>query len=217
MKSPKAKYVVPVALLLHGLVNMAWAQEPSKQPPLELPKTMAQLDAPKATNAPEEKDKPKSAPVKKAKPVVTEPLADMATDPAKEQMVLPEMGTYKVKAGDTVDRVIQKFYASSPLRSDVLRNALVQSNPKAFVKANPKSLIAGAVLVLPDQAELVKKLMPQLAPVAPEPGSVSTSVANATPAVAAPSLPAPVGGAAAHHAGHNPGTESNKRHWVRYP
>ena len=222
MKIHTARFAVPVALVLQGLVSVAWAQEPAKQPPLDIPKSMAQLDLPKADAgkpdagkaavAADDKDKPKAVVAKKAKP-------EAAAAPAKDLVVLAEMGQYKVKAGDTIDRILQKFYASTPLRQDVLREALVQNNPQAFVKGNPKSLLAGANLMLPEPAELVKKLMPVLvadASSASANPAQSASTAHTTAAVAAANA-APHGGAAAHQAGHNPGPDINKRNWVRYP
>ena len=222
MKIHTARFAVPVALVLQALVSAAWAQEPAKQPPLDIPKSMAQLDLPKAdTGKPDagkasvvadDKDKPKAVVAKKAKP-------EAAAAPAKDLVVLAEMGQYKVKAGDTIDRILQKFYASTPLRQDVLRDALVQNNPQAFVKGNPKSLLAGANLMLPEPAELVKKLMPVLvadASSASANPAQSASTAHTTAAVA-PANVAPHGGAAAHQAGHNPGPDINKRNWVRYP
>lgn len=219
MKIQNTPLFVACAFMLQGLVFVAAAQEASKQPPLELPKNIVLSDAPNAAVAPAPKDPPKATPVKKPKVMVAQSAAAQETPVTTETMGQTGIGTYKVKPGDTIDRVIQKFYVNSPLRNEVLRNALVQGNPKAFVKANPKSLLAGAVLVLPDQAELVKKLMPALAPAAPDlspQNPASSMVATATP-VPAPSMPAPSGGAAAHNAGHNPGSEINKRHWVRFP
>ena len=222
MKIHNARFTVPVALVLQGLMSVVWAQEPSKQPPLDIPKSMAQLDVPKADAAKpdagkavvaaDDKDKPKVVVTKKAK-------AEASSAPVKDLVVLAEMGQYKVKAGDTIDRILQKFYASTPLRQDVLREALVQNNPQAFVKGNPKSLLAGANLMLPEPAELVKKLMPALGADA---SSASTNPAQAAPAAhstaaVAPANAAPHGGAAAHQAGHNPGPDVNKRNWVRYP
>ena len=223
MKIHTARFAVPVALVLQALVSAAWAQEPAKQPPLDIPKSMAQLDLPKAdaakpdagkamVAAADDKDKPKAVVAKKAKPEAT-------TSSVKDLVVLAEMGQYKVKAGDTIDRILQKFYASTPLRQDVLREALVQNNPQAFVKGNPKSLLAGANLMLPEPAELVKKLMPVLladASSASANPAQSASTAHTTAAVAAANA-APHGGAAAHQAGHNPGPDINKRNWVRYP
>ena len=222
MKINPACFAVPVVLVLQGLLTVAWAQEPSKQPPLEMPKNMAQLDlsksdapkadGPKVVAAADDKDKPKAIAAKKAKP-------ERPAEPAKDLVVLAEMGQYKVKAGDTIERVIQKFYASTPLRTEVLREALVQNNPQAFVKGNPKSLVAGASLMLPDPAELVKKLMPTLLADGQMPLSNLTSGhgTNAAPASVSPANVLPQGGAAAHQAGHNPGPDMNKRSWVRYP
>ena len=223
MKSPHITFALPVALMLNSLLSVAWAQEPSKQPPLEMPKSLIQLDAPAKAAAADEKEKPKAA-VKKTKTPAAVPVAEAVKVPvkeaAKESTLVAEMGTYKVRAGDTVERIIQKFYASSPLRIDVLREALVQNNPKSFVKANPKSLLAGTTLALPDQVELIKKLVPSLAVTevpapAPTPVQASTAVSQAN--VVTPVNVAPVGGAAAHQAGHNPGMPDPKRNWVRYP
>lgn len=218
MKIRHAVYAWPVALMISGLVSQAWAQEPPKQAPLEVPKSLIQLDGPAKAPAPEEKDKPKAV-AKKAKPAPAPATPAVVTAEApKEAAAVAEIGSYKVKAGDTIDRIIQKFYASSPLRVDVLREALVQNNPKSFVKGNPKSLLAGTTLSLPDQTELVKKLMPSLA-AAPAPAPVveapTTPVAQAN--VVTPVNVPPVGGAAAHQSGHNPGMSDPKRNWVRYP
>ena len=181
------------------------------------------MKSPHITAAADEKEKPKAA-VKKTKTPAAVPVAEAVKEPvkeaAKESTLVAEMGTYKVRAGDTVERIIQKFYASSPLRIDVLREALVQNNPKSFVKANPKSLLAGTTLALPDQVELIKKLVPSLAVTeapapAPTPVQASTAVSQAN--VVTPVNVAPVGGAAAHQAGHNPGMPDPKRNWVRYP
>jgi Tfp pilus assembly protein FimV len=222
MKIRHTTFALPLALMLHGLVSLAWAQEPSKQAPLEMPKALIQLDSPVKPAASEEKEKPKAV-VKKAKPPVVvaeaapEPAKDSVKEAAKDSAAVAEIGSYKVKAGDTVERVIQKFYASSPLRIDVLRDALVQNNPKSFVKGNPKSLMAGTTLSLPDQTELLKKLVPTL--VAAE-GSISAPItpsAMAQANVVTPVNVAPVGGAAAHQAGHNQAMPDPKRNWVRYP
>lgn len=228
MKTRHIACALPVALMLNGLVSVVWAQEPSKQPPLEMPKSLIQLDTTVKASAValDEKEKTKAA-VKKAKPPAAVQVAEAAKEPvkeakepAKESAPVAEIGTYKVRAGDTVERIIQKFYASSPLRIDVLREALVQNNPKSFVKANPKSLLAGTTLSLPDQTELIKKLVPSLAaPEVPTPMPAPAQPASALSQanVVTPVNVPPVGGAAAHQAGHNPGMPDPKRNWVRYP
>jgi len=64
--------------------------------------------------------------------------------------------TYKVEAGDTLDKVIKKTMPDSPLRVDILRNAFVQQNPQAFTKSPPRALVAGAVLNVPSHDDLLR-------------------------------------------------------------
>jgi Tfp pilus assembly protein FimV len=78
----------------------------------------------------------------------------MAADPA------PASLNYTVKPGDTLDKVIRQQLANSPLRVDILREALISQNPGAFAKGSPKILMAGAVLQLPDQEALMRKHWP---------------------------------------------------------
>lgn len=72
----------------------------------------------------------------------------------------PSAASYTVKPGDTLDKVIRQQLAGSPLRADILREALVAQNPGAFAKGSPKMLMAGAVLQLPDQEALMRKHWP---------------------------------------------------------
>jgi Tfp pilus assembly protein FimV len=67
--------------------------------------------------------------------------------------------TYKVESGDTLDKVIKKTMPDSPLRADILRNAFVQQNPQAFTKSPPRSLMAGAVLNVPNHDDLLRSYM----------------------------------------------------------
>jgi hypothetical protein len=67
--------------------------------------------------------------------------------------------TYVVESGDTLDKVIRKTMPDSPLRVDILRNAFVQQNPQAFTKAPPRSLMAGAVLNVPNHDDLLRSYM----------------------------------------------------------
>ena len=64
--------------------------------------------------------------------------------------------TYQVVAGDTLDKVIRKTMPDSPLRVEILRNAFVQQNPQAFTKLPPRSLMAGAVLNVPNHDDLLR-------------------------------------------------------------
>lgn len=219
-----------VMLLLNGLTGVVYANESLKQqPPLELPNTLNDLELPKTG------DVLKPDPVKKGakneaavKAEVTPKREVKGVDlppakplPSKDLSGLPEFGNYKTKAGDTVDKVLQKFYANTPLRNEVLRDALAQNNPKAFVKGNAKNLIPGSALSLPDPLALARKIM---VPADNAPGGEPDTVlprANPVQSAMAAALPTPAvpggGGAVAHSSGHNLPVQDVKRSWVRYP
>jgi hypothetical protein len=84
--------------------------------------------------------------------VMASPLLSLANKPATRS-------TYVVESGDTLDKVIRKTMPDSPLRSDILRNAFVQQNPQAFTKSPPRSLMAGAVLNVPNHDDLLRSYM----------------------------------------------------------
>lgn len=215
-------------LLLSGLSAGVLANESLKQqPPLELPKTLNDLELPAPADAKNDpvKKAVKTAPAAKSEATVKSEIKGVDLPaakplPPKNLGGLPEFGSYKTKAGDTVDKVLQKFYGNTPLRSDILRDALVQNNPKAFTKGNPKNMIPGSTLSLPDPLELAKKLLPPVT--AGNPTEVATVMAVNSPSpqaapVATPAVPAGGGGAVAHSAGHNLPVQDVKRSWVRYP
>jgi Tfp pilus assembly protein FimV len=210
-------------LLLSGLTATVLAAESLKQqPPLELPTTLNDLELPASA------DNAKSDPVKKAvksEATVKSEVKGVQLPPAKplpqkDLGGLPEFGNYKTKPGDTVEKVLQKFYGSTPLRSDILRDALVQNNLKAFTKGNPKSLIPGSTLSLPDPLELAKKMLPPVTAGSPTEVvsvmAVNSSSFQVAP-VATPAVPAGGGGAVAHSSGHNQPVQDGKRNWVRFP
>ena len=76
---------------------------------------------------------------------------------AKEDEVAPD-GTYVVKEGDYLDKIINQTVGSSPLRRDILRRAFVRANPHAFMRSNPNWLLANKRLRVPE-ADDVKKVI----------------------------------------------------------
>jgi Tfp pilus assembly protein FimV len=235
--SKRSQFLALMLVVSHGWVG---ANESNKQPPLELPKMLADgepvVTVENTKPDPVKKGAPKSEavtsrdvksvnlpPAKSEASAPAKPAAKAPSAPARDLSGLPEMGNYITRKGDTVEKILQKFYPASPLRADVLRDALVQNNPTAFPKGSAKSLVIGSNLSLPDPLELSRKLlMPAMAPVASKndsPASVpppAMAVAAAAP-VSTPAQPAGGGGAAAHSAGHNMALQDPKRHWVRYP
>jgi Tfp pilus assembly protein FimV len=223
--SKRSQFMVLILVAIHGWAS---ANEPSKQPPLELPKTLLDGEpvamVEKAKPDPVKKAAPKSEAVtsREVKSVTLPPAKPAAARPvaaSRDLSGLPEMTNYTTRKGDTVEKILQKFYPASPLRADVLRDALVQNNPKAFPKGNAKSLVIGSNVSLPDPLELSRKLLLPVVLAANKtdnPALVSGAVA-AAPAAPTPANPAGGGGAAAHSAGHNMAMQDPKRHWVRYP
>lgn len=65
--------------------------------------------------------------------------------------------TYNVRTGDTLDQVIRQTMGTSPLKVELLRQAFMDQNPKAFTKTSPRYLMAGAVLTVPNHEELLRQ------------------------------------------------------------
>ena len=194
------------------LMSSVWAAEAPRQAPLELPKEFMPEEVKPAKKPMSKSIKLVKAdmaqdPVPTATSAVAKPVAPMGRS-LPDDMVAPVWKTHTVVAGDTLEKLVKKYYGNSPLKADVLRDWVVVNNPKAFTKVNTKKLQPGTVLNLADQAELIQKLMPS-----------AVSKANMEPnSPPANPLPAPVGGAAAHQSGHFQAlVEPNKRNWVRYP
>ena len=76
---------------------------------------------------------------------------------AKEDEVAPD-GTYVVKKGDYLDKIINQTVGSSPLRRNILRRAFVRANPHAFMRSNPNWLLANKRLRVPE-ADDIKKVI----------------------------------------------------------
>lgn len=72
--------------------------------------------------------------------------------------------TYVTVAGDTPDRVIQKTMADSPLKPELLRQALAQANPQVAGTGRNQRIKTGTVLHLPDHAALVRQVLLPLLP-----------------------------------------------------
>jgi Tfp pilus assembly protein FimV len=224
--SKRSQFMLVLLVAVHGWAS---ANESNKQPPLELPKALADGEpvavVEKAKPDLVKKAAPKSEAVtsREVKAVTLPPAKPAAPTPVvavRDLSGLSEMTNYTTRKGDTVEKILQKFYPASPLRADVLRDALVQNNPKAFPKGNAKSLVIGSNVSLPDPLELSRKLLLPVVSAVNKPDSasaVSPAAVAVAPVAPTPANPSGGGGAAAHSAGHNMAMQDTKRHWVRYP
>ena len=79
--------------------------------------------------------------------------------PAVQAQALAPAATYTVAPGDTLDRVVQKTMGASPLKPELLKQALVQANPQAIPAGRNPRLKAGTVLQLPDHDALLRAVV----------------------------------------------------------
>ena len=89
--------------------------------------------------------------------IVVSPLNAAETE--KEAVVKVADANFTVAQSTSVDKLIQKFYANSPLSTSVLRKALVDANPKV-ITGNPQQRVkAGTVIVVPDHGQIVNHVL----------------------------------------------------------
>ena len=85
-------------------------------------------------------------------------LAPKAAAPAApvQPAVVASGRTYKVLRGESLDKVIQKTMADSPLRIELLRNAFIELNPQAFPGGQASRMRATELLNVPDAVQLLR-------------------------------------------------------------
>ena len=66
-----------------------------------------------------------------------------------------------VGRNETLSTIMNKFYRNSGLNKEFLSLAIVQANPKAFVRQNPNYLYAGRKLRLPSVNEIQSMILGQ--------------------------------------------------------
>jgi len=111
--------------------------------------------------------------------------------PVLSDLAAPKLlRTYTTKAGDKLDRIIQKTMADSPLKIELLRQAFVELNPQAFPSGSTGQIRKGVVLQIPDATQL---LPTKLVSTAQDPAGVKKET------------------------GYLSDSFEQRRHWVRYP
>jgi Tfp pilus assembly protein FimV len=102
-------------------------------------------------------------PAPAAAPKAAAPKAAAWSATATEQPVAAANQSYTVLRGESLDKVIQKTMADSPLRIELLRKAFIQLNPQAFPGGQATRLRADQVLQVPDAQQLLRAVaMPLL-------------------------------------------------------
>lgn len=128
-------------------------------------------------------------PSRAAEPSHSKPTTTNAASPTSNSPALPGPGTpYLVKKSDTLDKLLASHYKASPLKTEVLRSAVLAANP-ALGHGKSVRLKPGSTLTMPDHGHIA---MGALIPLVSEPALASLSPA-----------PAP--------------DPTARRDWVRYP
>ncbi len=90
--------------------------------------------------------------------------AEPAATPGTSRSAIDTARMYVVMQGDTLDRIVNKTMASSPLKPELLREALVAANPQAITAGRNPRLKPGTVLQLPDHEALLRRTVQPLLP-----------------------------------------------------
>jgi hypothetical protein len=77
---------------------------------------------------------------------------------ANDGVEINEDGTYLIKRGDYLDKIIKSTVGNYPFKRDILRTAFVLANPKVFRRSNPNWMYANKRLKIP-QVEDIKKVI----------------------------------------------------------
>ena len=68
-------------------------------------------------------------------------------------------GRHKVKKGDSLFKIMNRYYSNAGLDRKFLELAIVKANPGAFVRNNPNFLFAGRELHLPSVNQIKSMVM----------------------------------------------------------
>jgi Tfp pilus assembly protein FimV len=92
-----------------------------------------------------------------------------AADPSEEKPAPAPTASYTVAQSTPIDKLIHTLYANSPLTVGVLRQALVDANPKVITGNTQQRVKAGVSMVVPDHGQIVRNILtPLAAPALPE-------------------------------------------------
>ena len=140
----------PVVCPSHGVLSPKWLVST-----LVLVAVQAVAQVPAQTASPS----PSPSTIQAPRPAMFPPnLAPKAAAPVApvQPAVVASGRTYKVLRGESLDKVIQKTMADSPLRIELLRNAFIELNPQAFPGGQASRMRGTEPLNVPDAVQLLR-------------------------------------------------------------
>jgi len=144
----------PVVCTSHGVLSPKWLVST-----LVLVAVQAVAQAPAQTATPSPSPSPSPSTIQAPRPAIFPPnLAPKAVAPVApvRPAVVASGLTYKALRGESLDKVIQKTMADSPLRIELLRNAFIELNPQAFPGGQASRMRATDELKVPDAVQLLR-------------------------------------------------------------
>ena len=75
---------------------------------------------------------------------------------ANEGIDVNDDGTYLVRKGDYLDKIIKSTVGDYPFKRDILRKAFVLANPKVFRRSNPNWMYANKKMRIPGVDDIKK-------------------------------------------------------------
>ena len=132
----------------HGVLSPKWLVSALV---LVAVQAVAQVPAQTATPSPSTIQAPRPA----IFPPNLAPKAVAPVAPVRPAVVASGL-TYKALRGESLDKVIQKTMADSPLRIELLRNAFIELNPQAFPGGQASRMHTTDELKVPDAVQLLR-------------------------------------------------------------
>jgi len=140
----------PVVCTSHGVLSPKWLVST-----LVLVAVQAVAQAPAQTATPTPSPSTIQAPRPAIFPPNLAPKAVAPLAPVRPAVVASGL-TYKALRGESLDKVIQKTMADSPLRIELLRNAFIELNPQAFPGGQASRMRTTDELKVPDAVQLLR-------------------------------------------------------------
>ena len=141
----------PAVCTSNGVLSPKWLASALLLSALAAVQAVAQVPNQTATPTPT----PAQAPRPAIFPPNLAPKAVAPVAPVRPAVVASGL-TYKVLRGESLDKVIQKTMADSPLRIELLRNAFIELNPQAFPGGQASRMRSTEPLNVPDPVQLLR-------------------------------------------------------------
>jgi pilus assembly protein FimV len=139
--------------------HTAVCTSPGLMAPKWLVSTLLLVAVQAVAQVPAQTASPSPSAIQPPRPAIFPPnLAPKAVAPVApvQPAVVASGRTYKVLRGESLDKVIQKTMADSPLRIELLRNAFIELNPQAFPGGQASRMRSTEPLNVPDSVQLLR-------------------------------------------------------------